>query len=324
MGIPIIKLIEVKQGRYGGSWIHPKVAIHLAQWISADFAVQVSNIIYKYATNDLTLVQDIVEKTNKDTNTVSNITLASNPDDLSVIMLQKTYERDDKDAKYTYEELQNKFKMIQYELEMSKKTIVEKDNKIDELMRKLNHISEQNNRILSKNDELLSKNNELNNNVEILINNNEILSNDVEVLINNNEILSNDVEVLNQNVDLITEKLDIATDDRVIRPMNDKDLQMFAMYTNANRREFRTIRRQKRSFNVAKKKLQQEGFNVEVLVLEPSPNPINLQIRIKENLNKVPGIIRLSCNSIDINPNIISEQQLINHIRRIDNEKKNI
>jgi hypothetical protein len=41
-GIPIVKLIEVKQGRYGGSWIHPKVAIHLAQWISTDFAVSVS------------------------------------------------------------------------------------------------------------------------------------------------------------------------------------------------------------------------------------------------------------------------------------------
>ena len=41
MGIPIIKIIEVKTGRYGGSWIHPKVAINLAQWCSPEFAVQV-------------------------------------------------------------------------------------------------------------------------------------------------------------------------------------------------------------------------------------------------------------------------------------------
>src|SRR5256885_1125473 len=28
------------------TWVHPKVAIHLAQWLSADFAVQVSEWIY--------------------------------------------------------------------------------------------------------------------------------------------------------------------------------------------------------------------------------------------------------------------------------------
>jgi hypothetical protein len=31
-GIPVIKIIEVKSGRYGGTWIHPKASINLAQW----------------------------------------------------------------------------------------------------------------------------------------------------------------------------------------------------------------------------------------------------------------------------------------------------
>jgi len=43
MGNPIIELIYTKQGRYGGTWVHRKVAYHLAQWVSPYFAVQVTN-----------------------------------------------------------------------------------------------------------------------------------------------------------------------------------------------------------------------------------------------------------------------------------------
>lgn len=42
VGIPAVRLIESSEGRYGGSWIHPDLAIHLAQWLSPSFAVQVS------------------------------------------------------------------------------------------------------------------------------------------------------------------------------------------------------------------------------------------------------------------------------------------
>ena len=43
MGIPIIKLLITEVGKYGGTWVHRKVAIHLSQWISPYFAVQVTN-----------------------------------------------------------------------------------------------------------------------------------------------------------------------------------------------------------------------------------------------------------------------------------------
>jgi hypothetical protein len=42
MGIPIVKIIEVKSGRYGGTWIHPKTSIHLAIWCNPEFAVMVT------------------------------------------------------------------------------------------------------------------------------------------------------------------------------------------------------------------------------------------------------------------------------------------
>ena len=48
-GIPDIKnnfeVIEITKGKYGGSWIHPDLAVQLAQWISPMFALQISKWI---------------------------------------------------------------------------------------------------------------------------------------------------------------------------------------------------------------------------------------------------------------------------------------
>jgi hypothetical protein len=51
MGIPILDLIDKNiGGDHIGTWVHPKVAINLAQWLSPEFAVQVSNWIYDLMT----------------------------------------------------------------------------------------------------------------------------------------------------------------------------------------------------------------------------------------------------------------------------------
>ena len=67
MGIPITKLIIVKQAgnsKLQGTWVHRKVAIHLAQWISPIFAVQVTNWVDELLiTGQVTLGQ---EKSNKE------------------------------------------------------------------------------------------------------------------------------------------------------------------------------------------------------------------------------------------------------------------
>jgi hypothetical protein len=44
-----VKIIDTKEGRYGGSWIHPDLAVQLAQWISPKFALQVSRWIRELA-----------------------------------------------------------------------------------------------------------------------------------------------------------------------------------------------------------------------------------------------------------------------------------
>jgi hypothetical protein len=46
IGIPILELIQVKTGGdHSGTWVHRKIGYHLAQWISPQFAVKVSNIL---------------------------------------------------------------------------------------------------------------------------------------------------------------------------------------------------------------------------------------------------------------------------------------
>lgn len=51
MGIPISQLIQVlRPGGDGlqGTWVHPQVAIHLAQWLSPKFAVQVTKWVHEW------------------------------------------------------------------------------------------------------------------------------------------------------------------------------------------------------------------------------------------------------------------------------------
>lgn len=59
IGIPIIRnskganlapleLVQSKPGRYGGTWVHPYVAINLAQWCSPQFAVFVSKLVFEW------------------------------------------------------------------------------------------------------------------------------------------------------------------------------------------------------------------------------------------------------------------------------------
>jgi hypothetical protein len=48
MGKPIIELVQSRKGKYGGTWVHPKVAVHFGQWLSADFAVHVANWVFEW------------------------------------------------------------------------------------------------------------------------------------------------------------------------------------------------------------------------------------------------------------------------------------
>lgn len=46
-----------------GTYAHPLIAIHLAQWISPEFAIAVSNLFHKYLKADISLATDILDRT---------------------------------------------------------------------------------------------------------------------------------------------------------------------------------------------------------------------------------------------------------------------
>ena len=51
IGIPISDLIQSSKGgnpALQGTWVHPQVAIHLAQWLSPKFAVSVTQWVYEW------------------------------------------------------------------------------------------------------------------------------------------------------------------------------------------------------------------------------------------------------------------------------------
>jgi hypothetical protein len=58
-----IEVVVVEKGRYGGSWVHPDLAVQIAQWLSPTFALKVSKWVREIAiTGTVTVGQ---EKTNQ-------------------------------------------------------------------------------------------------------------------------------------------------------------------------------------------------------------------------------------------------------------------
>ena len=58
-GIPVSKLVVIIKGgnRYvQGTWVHPQVAINLAQWCSAKFAVAVAKLVTDWMRGDFVTV----------------------------------------------------------------------------------------------------------------------------------------------------------------------------------------------------------------------------------------------------------------------------
>ena len=55
-------LIESKRGKGGGTWVHPLLAIKIAEWLSPDFEVFVKQTFAAYLKADMALADSIVER----------------------------------------------------------------------------------------------------------------------------------------------------------------------------------------------------------------------------------------------------------------------
>jgi hypothetical protein len=56
-GIPVINLIQQKTGRYGGTWIHPRLAVRFAMWLSEDFSLQVEDWVHEWLASGYNPIQ---------------------------------------------------------------------------------------------------------------------------------------------------------------------------------------------------------------------------------------------------------------------------
>lgn len=56
-GIPVINLSEQKTGRYGGTWIHPRLAVRFAMWLNDDFSLQVEDWVHSWVKSGFTPAQ---------------------------------------------------------------------------------------------------------------------------------------------------------------------------------------------------------------------------------------------------------------------------
>ena len=113
-----------------GTWVHPYIAINLAQWVSPIFAVKVSGWVSRFISGDLSLLQESVEMLNESSGKVNNLSVATNPENGKAIVLLKTHEKDSSDARVEYALLKEK---MQEMTDIHNGVIVKKDDVINSL-----------------------------------------------------------------------------------------------------------------------------------------------------------------------------------------------
>lgn len=56
-GIPVIELIQKRTGKYGGTWIHPRLAVRFTMWVNDDFSLAVEDWIHQWLGSGYTPAQ---------------------------------------------------------------------------------------------------------------------------------------------------------------------------------------------------------------------------------------------------------------------------
>jgi prophage antirepressor-like protein len=208
--------------------------------------------------------------------------------------------------KFVYEQILPSIrKKGRFQLEQ---TIALKDDKIDELSALVRQMNVKLDGLTTRNDELLSRNDELLENVE--------------------DLKSTSTQQTKQ-LETVQTKLGIAVETRAPLPKSLSKTERFLLLkrsqkTNGLQPEYQyyTIRAQE---TTAKQSLKTQGtmYNIVVLLdLNCHPNSRTLYIRIKDELSKKKVVC--SYNNIDIEESEIDEAALIECMRKIDGQKRDV
>ncbi|MEI2418715.1 KilA-N domain-containing protein [Arthrospira platensis SPKY2] len=81
-GIPVTGLTEIRRGgkpQEQGTYGHPLVAIHLAQWLSPEFALAITKLTQSYLHADISIAEDILKRTSTESiNSESGLNIIKN------------------------------------------------------------------------------------------------------------------------------------------------------------------------------------------------------------------------------------------------------
>jgi hypothetical protein len=187
-------------------------------------------------------------------------------------------------------------------------TIALKDDKIDELSALVRQMNVKLDGLTTRNDELLSRNDELLENVE--------------------DLKSTSTQQTKQ-LETVQTKLGIAVETRAPLPKSFSKIERFLLLKRSQKRnglqpeyQYYTIRAQE---TTAKQSLKTQGtmYNIVVLLdLNCHPNSRTLYIRIKDELSKKKVVC--SYNNISIEKSEIDEAALIECMRKIDGQKRDV
>jgi len=143
-------------------------------------------------------------------------------------------------------------------------------------------------------------------------------------LINITKDIKDQNNILINKTDILEQKLDIATEDRVVKPMKKCKTERFVILRLGDINEeffnYYSIRAQKYHVNSQIKKYKKVFPNLATLVdIECQPNSRNLFIRMKEQLTKY-----MEFDGNDFNIIHTNEQNFIQMVMNLNDDKKNV
>ena len=160
IGIPIVSLInKINGGKTPGTWIHPRLAVDFARWVSAELAVKMNGWLSRFISGDLTMVQDVVQIHDKINDTDTSAQIASQNGETIALFDSKL--KGDYYSKLNYELLKDKIK----ELEDKNNGLIKEKEDLNTLVRhqskKMDEQSKQINELLGYSKEAKVQNTEL-------------------------------------------------------------------------------------------------------------------------------------------------------------------
>ena len=205
-------------------------------------------------------------------------------------------------------------KKYESEIKELKNVIAEKEDKIDKLCRHYEEDRKKDREMMLRQEEERKKDRELLRSLGVQFE---------DVSCQNNELL-NKVDDQSYKLDAIQNKLDIAVEDRAPRPNKPNKRERFILIKrNDPYFAYYTIRAQDINARSALRRQQLLFTEVKILMdIHFHPNSKTMYVRVKEQL-KEKGVIFNLCK-ISLNQSDITEQDLVQAMQSINDEKLNV